>query len=116
MMKALATSRKTAASTISRQPTFTPARSGLLQRKCACGGTPGKTGECEECKKKRLQRKMRNPEAGVSHNSVAPPIVSEVLSSAGQPLDTATRAFMEPRFGYDFSQVRVHTDKKAADS
>lgn len=27
----------------------------------------------------------------------APPIVDEVLSPPGQPLDAATRAFMEPR-------------------
>jgi hypothetical protein len=27
----------------------------LLQRKCACGGTLGPTGECEECRKKRPQ-------------------------------------------------------------
>jgi hypothetical protein len=42
--------------------------------------------------------------------------VSEVLRSPGQPLDTATRAFMEPRFGRDFSGVRVHTDAKAEES
>jgi hypothetical protein len=46
----------------------------------------------------------------------APPIVDEVLSSPGQPLDSATRAFMEPRFGEDFSRVRVHTDAQAAES
>lgn len=46
----------------------------------------------------------------------APPIVHEVLRSPGKPLDTATRAFMEPRFGHDFSRVRVHTDAKAAQS
>ena len=45
-----------------------------------------------------------------------PPIVHEVLRSPGQPLDAATRAFMEPRFGHDFSRVRVHTDTKAAES
>ena len=45
-----------------------------------------------------------------------PPIVHEVLRSPGQPLDVATRAFMEPRFGHDFSGVRVHTDAKAAES
>ena len=43
-----------------------------------------------------------------------PPIVRDVLGSSGQPLDPTTRAFMEPRFGYDFSQVRVHADGKAA--
>lgn len=35
--------------------TFTPVPSGLLQRKCACGGTPGMDGECEECRAKRLR-------------------------------------------------------------
>jgi len=45
-----------------------------------------------------------------------PPIVHEALRSPGQPLDMQTRAFMEPRFGYDFSRVRVHTDAKAAES
>jgi len=35
---------------------------------------------------------------------------------SGQPLDRATREFMEPRFGHDFSQVRVHTDSLASDS
>ncbi len=44
----------------------------------------------------------------------APPIVHEVLHSPGQPLDAGTRAFMEPRFGFDFSHVRVHNDAQAA--
>jgi hypothetical protein len=43
-----------------------------------------------------------------------PPIVHEVLSSSGQPLDAQTRAFMEPRFGHDFSGVRIHTNSQAA--
>ncbi len=94
----------------------TPARSGLLQRKCACCGTPGQSGECEEGRKKRLQRKTRNSELGTQNNSFVPPVVHEVLRSPGQPLDPATRAFMEPRFGHDFSRVRVHTDAKAAES
>lgn len=46
----------------------------------------------------------------------APPIVHEVLRSSGQPLGTEVRAFMEPRFGHDFSRVRVHTDMRAVDS
>ncbi|HSA87019.1 MAG TPA: DUF4157 domain-containing protein, partial [Nitrospira sp.] len=47
---------------------------------------------------------------------IAPPIVHEVLNSPGRPLDPATRAFFEPRFGHDFSQVRVHTDERAEQS
>ena len=40
----------------------------------------------------------------------------QALRSPGQPLDHATRAYFEPRFGHDFSQVRVHTDDRAAAS
>lgn len=48
--------------------------------------------------------------------SGVPPIVHEVLRSPGRPLDDATRAYMEPRFGHDFSAVRVHDDDRAAAS
>lgn len=44
----------------------------------------------------------------------APEIVHQSLSATGQPLDAATRAFFEPRFGHDFSQIRIHADHKAA--
>lgn len=94
--------------------------SGLLQRACACGQHTGGS-ECEECSKKKsipvlgdglLQRRDACP----GSPNVAPPIVHEVLRSSGQPLDTATRQFFEPRFGRDFSRVRVHTDSRAAES
>jgi hypothetical protein len=98
------------------RPTFTPARSGLLQRKCACGGTPGLTGECDECSKKKLQRRAPQHLTRDSQPSAVPSIVHEVLRSPGQPLHPVTRAFMEPRFGHDFSHVRVHTDGRAAES
>jgi hypothetical protein len=89
-----------------------PIRGGLLQRKCACGRHTVAGGECAECQKKRLQRKAGHQ----AEPDTAPPIVHEVLRSPGQPLDEGTRAFMEPRFGQDFSQVRLHTDARAAES
>ena len=46
----------------------------------------------------------------------APSIVYDVLRSPGQPLAAGTRAFMEARFGCDFSKVRIHSDKQAAES
>src|SRR5438876_4707833 len=95
------------------KPTFTLSPNRLLQRKCACGGTPGPTGECDACRKKRLQRKAQNSELGTRNDSVVPSIVHDALRSPGQPLDAATRTFMEPRFGHDFSAVRVHTDAEA---
>jgi len=91
--------------------------SALLQRKCACGGSTSSGGECEDCKKKSettVQRKTST--ASPQGSTLAPPIVHEVLRSPGQPLDAPTRAFFEPRFGHDFSRVRVHTDEQAAES
>ena len=85
-----------------------------LQRKCACGGTPGLAGECEECGRKRLSlQRMRLDAAGPVAGGVAPPIVHGVLRAPGRALDAATRAFMEPRFGHDFSRVRIHADAGA---
>jgi hypothetical protein len=37
------------------------------------------------------------------------------LEGRGQPLPISLRHFLEPHFGHDFSQVRVHTDSKAAE-
>jgi hypothetical protein len=46
----------------------------------------------------------------------APVLVRQVLNSPGRPLDAATRAYFEPRFKYDFSAVRIHTDAQATES
>ena len=69
---------------------------GLVQPKCGCSSLAG---ECNEC------RESRKPEQ-----------VNEVVNSSGEPLDRSTRSMMEPRFGHDFSNVRVHTDARAAES
>lgn len=95
------------------QPDSAPRARGLLQRKCACGGTPGPSGECEECRKKKLQRKASEPAAG---SLEIPAIVHDVLRSPGMPLDAETRTFMGTRFGQDFSQVRIHADARSAES
>jgi hypothetical protein len=47
---------------------------------------------------------------------MAPRSVYDTLAASGQPLDPATRAFVQPRFGRDFGSVRVHTDQSAARS
>ncbi|MEV6954456.1 DUF4157 domain-containing protein [Streptomyces sp. NPDC051183] len=56
----------------------------------------------------------------LAHGSVRPmPRLDPAASptgGAGAPLDSATRAAMEPRLGWDLSQVRVHTGRGAADS
>ncbi|HJU73364.1 MAG TPA: DUF4157 domain-containing protein, partial [Gemmatimonadaceae bacterium] len=44
------------------------------------------------------------------------PLVRRVLDEAGEPLDSSTRAFMEPRLGRSLANVRVHADSRAARS
>jgi hypothetical protein len=79
--------------------------SGMLQRKCACGQHTTAGSECTECGKNRLslQRATQDSELETRNSGGVPPIVHDVLRSPGRPLDSATRAFMEPRFGHDFS-------------
>jgi Domain of unknown function (DUF4157) len=60
-----------------------------------------------------LQRKQAGPAPAPAE---APAIVLDVLRSPGEPLDAATRAYFEPRFGRDFGEVRVHRDALAAKS
>ncbi|MCA9936158.1 MAG: DUF4157 domain-containing protein [Anaerolineales bacterium] len=75
--------------------------------------------EEEEGLSKRLQmsplkvQRSATPQATLMS---VPPIVHEVLASPGRPFDGTTLAYMEPRFGHSFSQVRVHTDAKATKS
>ena len=93
---------------------LSPAPLGTLQRKCGCGAPAGPEGECQECGEKEMNLQRRA--ADQAGQPPVPPIVHEVLRGSGQPLDPATRAFMEPRFGHDFGAVRVHTDARAGQS
>ena len=194
---------------------FTPTYGGLLQRKCACGGTPGLDGECAGCRRRQLsgqtspliQPKLRISQPGDKYEQEADRVAEQVMRMSdkevsgppksattiqrkcssctssqghcpkcaevegaiqrklptsnitpliqrqfeepeedeellqakaesgqttdvttelagyvnsmrggGQPLPESVRAFFEPRFARDFSQVRVHTDAKAAKS
>ena len=46
----------------------------------------------------------------------ASPVHDVLGGGGGSPLDAGVRGEMEGRFGQDFSDVRVHTDKQASDS
>ena len=64
----------------------------------------------EPQKKERCKRTQGTVEPGTDE---VPSSVHEALRSPGRPLDEAARADFEPRFGADFSRVRVHTDSAA---
>jgi Domain of unknown function (DUF4157) len=90
-------------------PALSNTRRLLVQR---CGGHPCDcAGEHEEG---QIRRKSVDP--GLSHPGEVPSVVDDVLRSPGMPLSPDARAFFEPRFGQDFSGVRVHTGARAAAS
>jgi hypothetical protein len=84
-----------------------------IQRACApcsAGGAP--CPKCEAEKKSLVQRKTE----GVSESSDSVPDDFVKSLGPGRPLTSATRAFFEPRFGRDFSDVRVYADGHAAET
>lgn len=84
-----------------------------IQRKCAACEAGGAT--CPKCEKEQtIQRKEKPGHAPQSTPAINSQIAT--LRGGGQPLPPSVRTFFEPRFGRDFSQVRVHTDGPAAES
>ena len=75
-----------------------------IQRKCT---------HCED-EENKMQRKEINGDEATADSSLENYVGG--LSSGGQTLPNEVRNFYEPRFGYDFSNVKVHTDSVAAKS
>ena len=83
-------------------PEIAPASAPLqISRKCAA---------CEADEEKLHRKEAATAQAVPGE---APASVHEVLRSPGQPLNAATRAYFEPRFGRDLGGVRVHNDDLA---
>jgi|GEM_PF-2883197 len=95
------------------QANTTPHTGPLVQRKCA---------QCEQEEKLQkkplasavtplVQRQSHGTEAGAASQALSQQINSSKGSGTG--MDNNTRAFMESRFGADFSTVKIHTDNQA---
>ena len=95
-------------------PASVEAPQSLVRRSSGVGSLHRTCAACEEADKQKLSRKESAGSSTALGGAVAPPIVREVLRSPSQQLDPATRAFFEPRIGYDFSTVRIHSDPPAA--
>jgi hypothetical protein len=93
-----------------------------IQRKC---------GECEEEEIQRQPEDEEEIQRQEDEEEEEPPQLKELpgktqeattnvesqihgLKGGGLPLSETTRAYFEPRFGHDFSGVRVHTDSSSA--
>jgi Domain of unknown function (DUF4157) len=87
----------------------------FVQRKCSCGEAGSQGEECKECKNKE-QNKIQRWADGPSPKRSVSPAVHREESYSGRPLEANVRSFFEPRFGQDFSKVRIHTDSESARS
>ncbi len=74
-----------------------------VQRKCDTG----------DKKKEMIQTKSRVNSGNVASSTLSNQIQS--TRGSGQVMDANIRSFMEPRFGMDFSGVRIHADSQAVD-
>src|ERR1019366_3382002 len=88
------------------------AGAGVVAAPCSCSGE--EDAMCEQCQQKKSAISRKASGGGATTASHA--VLSQMRRSAGHPLDAATRAFFEPRFGRDFSAVRIHTDSSAESS
>lgn len=88
------------------------ARAGAIQRKCsACE---------EEVRREPLdeeEEQLPTKRVTGATPQIGPGLQAQIsgLRGGGRPLPAAVRGFFEPRFGYDFGQVRVHTSGPSAD-
>ena len=95
--------------------TLTHGSDAKVQRKCD-------TCQCAACQQEREKDEPRTlARAKSAHGSAldsaaAPDIVEDVLHSPGQALDAPAQAFFEGRFRRGFGDVRIHTDRRAAES
>jgi len=71
-----------------------------------------------ELKKKEEEELLQTNGCTGKIPEVAPDFEAHINAQrgGGQPLSAETRTFMESRFGYDFTDVRVHTDTQAAEA
>jgi hypothetical protein len=69
---------------------------------------------CTDCKEEELQRK-ENSKSEVEAGDELENYIGNI-NSGGSKLPSNVRSFFEPRFGYDFSNVKIHNDSVASKS
>lgn len=94
--------------TAAPKPSFTPVQGGLLQRRCACGGAAGMSGECEECSKEKrfgLQTKFKVNEPGDIYEQEADRIADQVLATPAHPAVNGTPPRIQRTSGQSNGQM-----------
>ncbi|BCH34309.1 hypothetical protein MesoLjLc_62390 [Mesorhizobium sp. L-8-10] len=81
------------------------APAATAQRKCA---------ECEEEERGNIQRKCAECDSGELTRKEPAEAAARAVAAGGAPMSAEARAYFEPRFGRDFSSVRIHTGGRTA--
>ncbi len=68
----------------------------------------------EELVKKKPEEQTKKPVQRTAASERPAPAGASVAPLGGSPLPPSVRGYMEPRFGADFSNVRIHTGEPAA--
>jgi hypothetical protein len=79
-----------------------------------CAGCSSGSGICSKCsgEERTIQRKpftSKMASGSTAYAGADPAGEVSKIKGGGQPLPQSVRAVFEPRFGYDFGQVRIHT-------
>ena len=94
-----------------------PAGHDVVQRTCtACDQAQGDNPDDKEALRgeqilmqaKRASTQLAQPDSELES-------ATRSLEGGGDPLPSSVRQYMEPRFGHDFGNVRVHADSRAAE-
>jgi hypothetical protein len=80
--------------------------------------TPVVQRKCSHCDEDEKKQQVQRKESATSHPQVNNSMHGYLngLHNSGTSLSQQARRYFEPRFGYDFSKVRIHTDANAAKS
>ena len=94
-----------------------PEESYLIKRSSVDKKVHRKCKGCEDDEKSKtrfIRRKRKSSSFEIS--DIAVKDISQTFSHEGPPLETTIREFMESKFAYDFSGVRIHADEEAGRS
>jgi outer membrane protein OmpA-like peptidoglycan-associated protein len=85
-----------------------------VQRACADSGRAAVASQTDE--EADEQDAVPTSSAALTQEPVSPAVQRQIAGiRGGQPLPESVRAYFEPRFGHDFSAVRIHTGETAGD-
>lgn len=92
----------------SKSTTFSPFSLGKLQRSCACGNHTAQGGECAECAKKRMQKKLAIGAVNDPLEREADRVADQVLAASAQASLSSTASHIQ-RYASEANEEEADT-------